>query len=132
MKISQSHSHNPAVRTNIPIEISGMEYFGPEQHLEDLNTIVNQDLDSYHIVGRFDGTWDGELDDIVKTTCKMLYGDRIECQDYLYETRNFDSFPTLKKMPEVMGFEKNKFTATIQMQRPGCLIAKHSDHGLMT
>jgi len=125
--IDKIHNHYYPVVTDSMIEITGMEYFGPEQNYEDLNTIVNLDLDSYHIVGKFNGMWDGELNDIVKTCVKVLYCDRPEFKDYLYETKNFDSFPILKKMPEIMGFEPGQFNAQLQMQRPGCLISKHYD-----
>ena len=127
MKSKRSHNHYPSADTNIPIEVSGMEYFGSEQYLEDVENIVNHESESYHILGRFNGMWEGELDDIVETLTKVMYTERIEFSDYLYETKNFDNFPTLKKMPEVMGFVKDKFSAKIHMQRPGCVMSKHYD-----
>jgi hypothetical protein len=123
----KTHSHYNAVDTHIPIEISGMEYFGPEQNLEDIKVIVEREIDSYQILGRFNGMWDGELDDAVKRATKVMYTDRLEFKDYLYEVKNLNDFPTLKKMPEVMGFKKGKSIAQIQMQRPGCVMSKHYD-----
>lgn len=120
-------SHYYPVHTFTPIEITGMEYFGPEQHLEDVETISKHKGESFQILGRFNGMWEGELDDAVKTATKVLYCDRPEFKDYLYEVKNFDNFPIFKKMPEVMGFKKDKFNCQIQMQRPGCLMSKHYD-----
>ena len=121
------HNHYHPIDTKVPIEISGMEYFGNEQNLEDIKTIINSKIDSYHILGKFNGMWEGELDDAVKHATKVLYTDRPEFKDYLYEVKNLDDFSTLKKMPEIMGFEKGKIIAQIQMQRPGCVISKHYD-----
>lgn len=125
--MSTKHSHYSGRKTNIPIEITGMEYFGPEQCIEDIETIVKNTNDPTHIVGRFDGLWDGELDDAIKTATKVVYADHYELEDYLYEVTNFANYPTLRKMPEKMGFVKGKNYAQIQMQRPGCVMTKHFD-----
>jgi hypothetical protein len=123
----KTHSHYYPVDTGIPIEISGMEYFGPEQYLEDLETIVNREVNSYQILGNLNGMWEGELDDAVKTATKVMYTDRLEFKDYLYEVKDFNKFPTLNKIPEIMGFEKGKYMSQIQLQRPGCIMSKHYD-----
>jgi len=123
----KSHNHYHPVDTLVPIEITGMEYFGPEQNLEDLTTILNRKGTSFRILGRVNGMWEGELDDAVKTATKVLYCDRPEFKDYLYEVKNFDDFPTLKNIPDIMGFKQGKFTSQIQMQRPGCTMSKHYD-----
>jgi len=124
--MKKHHQYYP-VDTLIPIDISSMEYFGPEQYLEDIKIMVNHEVDSYQILGRFNGMWDRELVDAVKRSTKVMYSERLEFNDYLYEVKNLDDFPTFKKMPEVMGFEKGKARAQIQMQRPGCVMNKHHD-----
>ena len=123
----KTQSHYRPVDTGIQIEISGMEYFGPEQYLEDLETIVNREVNSYQILGNLNGMWEGELDDAVKTATKVQYCDRLEFKDYLYEVKDFNKFPTLNKIPEIMGFEKGKYISQIQLQRPGCIMPKHYD-----
>lgn len=125
--MKKTHSHYGPTNTHVPITVTGMEYFGPEQNAEDIETIVRNEDNSLHILGRFQGLWDGELDDAITTATKVTYADHYELKDYLYEVEDLDNYPTLQKMPEVLGFVKNKYHAQIQMQRPGCVMTKHFD-----
>jgi len=117
--MKKTHSHYGPTNTHVPITVTGMEYFGPEQNAEDIETIVRNEDNSLHILGRFQGLWDGELDEAITTATKVTYADHYELKDYLYEVQNLDSYPTLQRMPKVLGFVKHKYHAQIQMQRPG-------------
>ena len=128
MSDSNLYKEYEPINTNVPIQITGMEYFGEEQNQNDLNEIVNNNKENtLQIIGRFDGTWDGELDDAVKTATKVRYADRIEHKDYLYEVYDFTLCPIIGSLPIRLGFVKNKYHAQIQMQRPGCVMPRHKD-----
>jgi hypothetical protein len=115
------------VKLDIPIEMTGMEYFGPEQNQIDLKDIVADKANPLQVLGKFVGTWDGELDNAIKTAIKVRYADRVEHKDYLYEVYDFSKFPIIEKMPEALGFVKGKYKAQIQLQRPGCIMPRHVD-----
>lgn len=125
--MTKKHFHYSANRTDIPIEVTGMEYFGPEQYQEDIDTIVSIKNDTTHILGQIDGLWDGELDDAVKTARKAFYANHHEVTDFLYEVYDFKNYPTLQKIPERIGFAKGKYHSQLQLQRPGCVMTKHFD-----
>jgi len=127
MSSSNFYNEYKPVNTNIPIEISGMEYFGNEQHQADLIEVVSKKENPVQILGRFDGVWDGQLDDAIKTATQVRYADREFHKDYLYEVYDLTNYPTIAKMPELLGFVKGKYRAQIQMQRPGCVMPRHID-----
>ena len=101
-----------------------MEYFGDEQHKADLIEVVSKKENPVQILGRFDGVWDGQLDDAIKTATQVRYADRQFHKDYLYEVYDLTNYPTIAKMPELLGFVKGKYRAQIQMQRPGCAMER--------
>lgn len=128
MSNSNFYNEYKPVDTKIPIEITGMEYFGDEQYKTDLVEIVNSNKESsLQILGRFEGVWDGQLDDAIKTATKVRYADRDEHKDYLYEVYDLKNYPDLYAMPTKLGFVENKYKAQIQMQRPGCIMPRHLD-----
>lgn len=119
---------NQPLDTDIPIEITGMEYFGDEQSLIDKSEIVDKFYENtFQTIARFKGNWDGELDEAVRTAKKHLYTKRTEHSDYLWNVSDFTKFRTFKLMPIKLGFIKDNYISVLQMQRPGCVIPKHRD-----
>ena len=114
----------------IPIEITGMEYFGPEQHIIDMNEIVADQPNPIQVLGKYEGLWDGEIDDAIKTATTIQYSDRHIHPTYLYEVQDLSICPTIEKMPEALGFVKGYYKAQIQMQRPGCVFNTHVDYDI--
>ena len=105
-----------------------MEYFGPEQHIIDMNKIVADQSYPIHIIGNYQGLWDGELDDAIKTATTVQYMDRDIHPSILYEVYDLSICPTIEKMPEALGFVKGYYRAQIQLQRPGCVFNSHVDY----
>ena len=115
------------VDLKLPIELTGMEYFGSEQHDLDMATIAVDQTNPLQILGKYTGDWGGELDDAIKTAATVLYADRPFHKDYLYEVYDLSICPTIAKMPEALGFVKGQHGAQIQMQRPGSIMSRHVD-----
>ena len=104
-----------------------MEYFGLEQHISDMKEIVQNQNNPIQIIAKFQGLCEGELDDAIKTATKVCYADRPFHKDYLYEVHDLSVCPSIEKMPEELGFVKGYYHAQIQLQRPGCIMPKHTD-----
>lgn len=121
-------SYSAPENLNIPIEFdAGLDYFGPEQHISDMAMVADLKDNPLQILCEFRGVWDGELEDVIRVSSKVLYTDRKYHKDYLYEVYDLSSCPIIKKMPEALGFVKGLYSAKIQYQRPGCLIPRHAD-----
>ena len=111
------------VRTNA-------DYFGLEQHLADLAEFDIGHPDPLQIIGKFQGDWLDELDIAVPLATKDLYKFREDGHnDYLYVTLMSDAMPKISSMAEILGFVQ-PYHAQIQMQRPGCNMARHKDPAL--
>lgn len=113
----------------MPVEMmvpTGFEYFGPEQHEQDMREIVADQTDPVKIIAKFCGDWSGELDVAVPLSTKDLYVEREHHSDYLYVTQMSNAIPKIASMPDILGFER-PYHAQIQMQRPGSNMPRHKD-----
>lgn len=111
------------IKPDILSKISDTEYYSNEQAYESIDK-----KNSLQILGRFEGLWDGEVDDAVRNAKKICYHDRGgDHNDYLYLVYNLNNYPVLDSMATKMGFEIKKYKAQIQMQLPGCLMSVHVD-----
>jgi hypothetical protein len=101
-----------------------MEYYGTEEHDHDMMNIVPRN-DNYKIIAKFNGDWLDDLDTAIGIAKKVLYEDRGEHSNYLYDAQA-DALPKIGRMATLLGFD---FVSEykIKMQRPGCLMSRHID-----
>jgi hypothetical protein len=107
--------------------IDHSEYFNHRRHDLDMKEIVPDRTNPLTILGKFDGTWFGELEDALKTSNSICYRDRPIHKDYLYEVYDLSVCPTIQKMPKALGFVEGYYKVQIQSQKPGCIMSRHVD-----
>jgi hypothetical protein len=111
-----------------PMIACGFEYFGSENRDNEF-LIIPDDPAPFKIIAKFQGDWLDDLDTAISVAVQEEYTPREYHPDYLYtaDLKNFPGrMPKLEKMCKMLGFTTTP-SMNIQMQRPGCLIPKHTD-----
>jgi len=119
----------PEIKYMEPMVPSKFEYFGSDTYDQERLTIFKNQENPVKILAKFQGDWMDELDTAVSLATKAEYTPSEFHPEYLYVVPLFKhpgKMPKLEKMARLLGFEKLSIS-NVQMQRPGCVISKHTD-----